>query len=304
MNGFLVIDKHEGVTSHGIVHSVRKILNLKKAGHTGTLDPFATGVLPVALGEGTKVIPFLDESVKEYQAVMRLGVSTDTQDCTGRVLRESAFNLVSEAMLQKTFSSFSGEIEQVPPMFSALKRSGVPLYKLARQGESVQREPRKITIFSLSIDKINLPLIYFSVRCSRGTYVRTLANDLGEQLGCGAHLSALRRTASGMFSLNESITLEQLAFLKAEGSFTEYIIPPLRCLPHFKQITLSDKGADRIRCGAVPGSDGFITCHQEDLHTGDKVSLIHGNNLTAIAEIIDSDESDERKKMRLLRVFN
>ncbi|HKZ16458.1 MAG TPA: tRNA pseudouridine(55) synthase TruB [Geobacteraceae bacterium] len=304
MNGFIVIDKPEGLTSHDIVNSVRKILNLKKVGHTGTLDPFATGVLPVAVGEGTKAIPFLDESVKEYLAVMHLGVITDSQDCTGKVVAENSFGHINESVLKETFSRFVGTIKQVPPMFSALKRCGVPLYKLARQGKSVHREPRELTIFSLNIEKIELPKISFMVRCTRGTYVRTLASDLGDALGCGAHLSDLRRTVSGMFNVDDAISLEELSRLKEECLLAENIISPYRALSHLMDIALSDKGADRIRVGTLPDMEGFEMYPQGHLPAGEKLTLSYKERLLAVAENICSPWVNGQKNLRLLRVFN
>ncbi|HXC93405.1 MAG TPA: tRNA pseudouridine(55) synthase TruB, partial [Geobacteraceae bacterium] len=187
--GFLAVDKPSGMTSHDVVAILRRTFQQKKIGHTGTLDPFATGVLPIALGEGTKAIPFLDESFKEYQAVLRLGISTDTLDFTGEVIAEREWGQITPEMVFATIPGFTGSILQTPPMFSALKRNGVPLYKLARNGETVEREPRRIEIQSLRIDRIDLPYVAFTVRCSRGTYVRTLADDIGEVLGTGAHLT-------------------------------------------------------------------------------------------------------------------
>ncbi len=304
MDGFIVIDKPEGVTSHDVVHSVRRILGQKKAGHTGTLDPFATGVLPVALGEGTKAIPFLDESIKEYLAVMHLGIITDTQDRTGKPIGEGDFCHITEEVIKETISCFVGTIKQVPPMFSALKRSGVPLYKLARQGKSIHREPREITIFSLNLEKVDLPRVFFRVCCSRGTYVRTLASDLGDKLGCGAHLSELRRIASGKFAVNKSISLENLVCLKDKGELEEKIISPRRSLSHLKEIVLSGAGADRLRFGVLPGMDGFERFADGDLLAGEKITLTFRGRLLAVAENISFPWSDGQKNLRLLRVFN
>src|SRR5512144_2719482 len=165
MDGFIVVDKPAGMTSHDVVNSVRRLAGMNKVGHTGTLDPFATGVLPVALGEATKAIPFLDESVKEYRAVMRLGESTDTQDCTGAVIRRGEWQGLPSARIKETARLFLGRGSQIPPMYSALKRGGIPLYRLARRGEVVHREPREIEVYSLTIDRIDLPDVAFTVRC-------------------------------------------------------------------------------------------------------------------------------------------
>ena len=219
------------MTSHDVVASVRRLAGMKKVGHTGTLDPFATGVLPVALGEGTKAIPFLDESVKEYRAVMRLGESTDTQDCTGTIIRSGAWQGITPVRIEETARLFLGRGSQVPPMYSALKRDGVPLYRLARKGEEVHREPREIEIFSLVIDRIDLPEVAFTVSCSRGVYVRTLASDLGDRLGCGAHLVELRRNASGPFTLDQAFSLEKLAVASGRGSCRRCSFPACGAVP-------------------------------------------------------------------------
>ncbi len=304
MDGFIVIDKPEGITSHDVVNSVRRMLSIKKAGHTGTLDPFATGVLPLALGEATKAIPYLDETVKEYTAVMRLGISMDTQDRTGRVVSEKSYDHVTAEMIKNAFSRFVGAISQVPPMFSALKRSGVPLYKLARQGRDIPREPREIRIFSIFPEKIDLPDIYFMVRCSRGTYVRTLANDIGEMLGCGAHLVSLRRTASGKFTIQEAINLDELANLRNTGRLDDKVISPYRSLSHLKNFELTDIGVCTVKNGALPDKDGFQGVPVDDLQIGDKITLSFCGKLLAVAESVNSPRSEENTNLKLLRVFN
>jgi tRNA pseudouridine55 synthase len=304
MDGFLVIDKPEGVTSHDVVNSVRRILKRKKVGHTGTLDPFATGVLPVALGEATKAIPFLDESTKEYLAIMHLGVVTDTQDHTGKILYENRWDHVSEEIIKETFSRCIGSIKQVPPMFSALKRSGVPLYKLAREGKTIHRESRDITIFSLEIENMSLPRITFRVRCSRGTYVRTLAHDLGESLGCGAHLSELRRISSGIFTVAESISLENLSLFQDKGQLSDKIISIHRSLPHLRDIVLAEEDAKKVRNGIIPELPDFLDIYSSEPRIGEKFSLSYRNRLIAVAENISFPWSEGNRNMRLLRVFN
>ncbi len=304
MDGFIVIDKPEGMSSHDVVNSARRMLTMKKAGHTGTLDPFATGVLPLAFGEATKAIPFLDETVKEYTAVMRLGISTDTQDRTGRIICERSYVHLTEDIINKTFSRFFGKLSQIPPMFSALKRSGVPLYKLARQGRDIPREPREIKIFSLLPEKIDLPDIYFMVRCSRGTYVRTLASDIGDMLGCGAHLVSLRRTASGKFTIQDAVNLDELALLRDTGRLDDKLISPYRSLSHFKNFELTDKGACKVRNGVLPGTDGFQSFPEDDLQVGDKITLSYCGKLFAVAENVFPTWSTADANLRLLRVFN
>ena len=278
-----MVDKPAGMTSHDVVARVRRILNTKKVGHTGTLDPFATGVLPVALGEGTKAIPFLDEGVKEYRAVMMLGVATDTEDVEGKVISERPLDEIDETAIRKVFATFTGTIAQIPPMFSALKRNGVPLYKLARKGEEVEREPRQVTLYSLVIDRIDLPLLAFTVRCSRGTYVRSLARDIGAQLGCGAHLTALRRTSSGPFTLDQARTLEQLADEAVAGPKLVGIISLSEALGHLLHLELTANGERRVRNGIAPVADDLEEPLQ--LHApGQKAVLFRDGALVAVAE--------------------
>lgn len=209
-SGILLIDKPEGPSSAQVVHQVKKILGAKKVGHLGTLDPFASGLLLIGVNEGTKIADIFLGGVKSYRGVMALGVETDTQDCTGTVVMEQPVPRVGKAALRALEKKFTGTLQQVPPMFSALKKDGVRLYRLARQGKEVPREPRTIRIDALTLKKINDHEIEFDVTCSRGTYVRTLAADIGKDLGCGAHLKTLRRTACDHLAVEQAIDLETL----------------------------------------------------------------------------------------------
>lgn len=303
MNGILIFDKPAGITSHDVVAKVRRTLKQKKVGHTGTLDPFATGVLPVAIGEATKIIPYLDESIKEYRAVMQLGISTDTQDYTGKVLRQKDTDHISAGLIQETLRSFVGVISQVPPMFSAVKQGGVPLYKKARLGEEVERVPRQIVIHSLSLDYVQLPFVTFTVRCSRGTYVRTLANDLGAALDCGAHLVELRRTRSGIFSIENAIPLDLLQHKFADGSLSDQLISPLWALSHLPALTLTEDGAKKVGFGRSPSSGDIETYPLDGILPGQTVCLIRDDKLLAIGSGTDSIMSNQEKTISLLRVF-
>jgi tRNA pseudouridine55 synthase len=294
LNGFFVIDKEPGVSSHDVVAMVRRAIGQKKVGHTGTLDPFATGVLPVAVGEGTKAIQFLDESQKEYRAVLRLGISTDTQDLTGTVIAERDCSQLVPEDLERLVPQFLGKISQLPPMFSALKRDGVPLYKLARKGIEIEREPRAVEIFSLTFDWIRLPEACFTVRCSRGTYVRTLASDFGEALGCGAHLLELRRLASGPFREGEAIKIAELA---AAGDQSALLTPPDQALFHLPELKLTAEGARKVSNGVVPAAADF-TGELPELLPGEQVRLYDAERFAAVAEF------DSVKRLRLSRVFN
>jgi tRNA pseudouridine55 synthase len=209
-DGVLLVDKAAGMTSHDVVAIVRRRLQMKKVGHCGTLDPIATGLLLLTLGRGTKIQDLLMSEDKEYSGTMILGQTTDTQDSAGNVTQERPVPPLDEATVRAAFEKYAGDFYQMPPMVSAIKQGGVPLYKLARQGKTVEREPRLVHVYRYSIDRIASPEIDFTVVCSKGFYVRTYANDIGEELGCGAHLKNLRRTKSGRFAVDGAITVDEL----------------------------------------------------------------------------------------------
>ncbi len=209
-DGILLVDKAEGMTSHDVVALTRQKLGTRKIGHCGTLDPIATGLLLLTVGRGTKVQDLLMSEDKEYVGTFVLGVTTDTQDRQGEVIQQRAVPQLDEVKIRSAFENFRGDFYQLPPMVSAKKHCGVPLYKLARQGKVIEREPRLVHVYRYSIDRIALPEIDFSVLCSKGFYVRTYAHDIGEALGCGAHLKSLRRLKSGRFDVAKAITVEQI----------------------------------------------------------------------------------------------
>ncbi len=216
MNGIIVIDKEPGFTSHDVVAKMRGICGQRKIGHTGTLDPMATGVLPVCLGSATKLCDMLADRDKEYVTELLLGVETDTQDVTGQILAERPVE-VQESQVRETAASFVGEYLQVPPMYSALKVDGKKLYELARAGKEVERKARPVQIYELEILACNFPVVRMRVVCSKGTYIRTLCADIGERLQCGGTMQSLRRTRVGMFSLGDAITLGELQQWKDQG---------------------------------------------------------------------------------------
>jgi tRNA pseudouridine55 synthase len=210
MDGILVVDKPQGCTSHDVVDFIRKKFGLKKVGHAGTLDPMATGVLVILIGKCTKSSNFFLSADKEYDATLMLGATSDTGDAWGRVEKAVSSEGIDKKEIEEAFNKFTGEIEQVPPSYSAVKFKGKKLYELARLGINVKVEPRKVSIKELNIYKISMPEVSFTVTCSKGTYIRQLACDIGSALGCGAHLSRLRRTRSGEFTVKEAVTLEEL----------------------------------------------------------------------------------------------
>lgn len=224
MDGIIIIDKEPGFTSHDVVAKMRGICGQKKIGHTGTLDPEATGVLPVCLGSGTKLCDMLTDRDKEYVAELLLGVETDTQDITGKVLAERPVE-VSEEEVRSVCESFIGEYHQVPPMYSALKVNGKKLYELARAGKEVERAARPVRIHELEILEYRLPVVKIRVVCSKGTYIRALCADIGEKLGCGGTMQSLRRTAVGKFGLESAVTLGELQRMKDEGRLSQAVLP-------------------------------------------------------------------------------
>ncbi len=226
LSGVIVLDKPADMSSAQAVSKVKKLLGVKKAGHTGTLDPFATGVLICCINQATRLARFFLHDDKTYQAVLRLGVETDTQDATGRVTAQAAVPTVSEDRLESVFKGFEGRQLQLPPVYAALKHEGTPLYKLARQGRPVQKPARPITVSAIRITAIDLPDVGFEVTCSSGTYVRALCADIGRVIGCGGHLKQLRRTASGGFTLEQAVTLAALQEL-ADGSRLDNALIPM-----------------------------------------------------------------------------
>lgn len=256
MDGILVIKKEKGYTSHDVVARLRGILHMKKIGHTGTLDPDAEGVLPVCLGKATRLVEMLTDKDKTYQAVMRLGIVTDTQDMTGAVLSESKVE-VNEEQVREAVLSFLGEQQQIPPMYSALKVDGKKLYELAREGKTVERKARPVHFYEIDILEINLPLVTFQVSCSKGTYIRTLCHDIGQRLGCGACMESLLRTKAGRFSLEESLLLSQVEEAVKEESITEKIIPVEAVLADYPRVCCKEAG-DRLLANGNPMTQALV----------------------------------------------
>lgn len=270
VNGVLLLDKPIGLTSNAALQEAKRIFRARKAGHTGSLDPIATGLLPLCFGEATKISRFLLEAPKRYQARFRLGQTTATGDAEGEVVATRAVT-VGRAEVESALTRFMGEIEQIPPMYSAIKLHGQPLYKLARQGIEVERAPRRVTVYELRLLGHGGDEIEIEVACSSGFYVRALAHDLGEVLGCGAHVTALRRTAVGAFRVEEAVTLERLKALTDPAERSALLLPSDRGLAHLPGVNLSRDAAyylcrgQSVRAEAVPGA-GWVRLYGEGAH--------------------------------------
>jgi tRNA pseudouridine55 synthase len=249
VGGIVVVDKPAGISSAKVVAALKKASGAKKAGHTGTLDPFATGVLVCCLNQATRLAGFLLKGDKCYEALIRLGVETDTQDITGEVIARAREVTVGEDQIRRVVEGFQGRIRQLPPVYSALKHRGVPLYRLARRGTPVQKPPREVTIDSIRVLSVALPHVRLAIQCSAGTYVRTLSADIGRTLGCGGYLKALRRLASSGFSIEEALSLEMLEELAGKGALTSRVIPMTRALKGMPKVIADKVLAQKISHG-------------------------------------------------------
>jgi len=251
INGILLLDKPVGLTSNAALQKVKRLFDAKKAGHTGSLDPLASGLLPLCLGEATKISGYLLNADKKYQAICFLGITTTTADSEGEVIKESEVPELNRKTIESVLKKFLGEQLQIPPMHSALKQNGQPLYKLARQGIEVDRAARKITIYSLELNKIDGNKIHLDVHCSKGTYIRTLSEDIGKELGCGAHLSGLRRTSTGPFDLNQARDIDYLDNIATKGmdNLDAELMPMELALEHLPAVNLTENSTFYIKQG-------------------------------------------------------
>jgi tRNA pseudouridine55 synthase len=289
-SGILLIDKPADISSAKVVAVVKHLLNAGKVGHAGTLDPFATGLLVVCINQATKLARFWLNSTKTYMAELCLGIETDTQDGTGTVISTTEVPDIPEDTLRAVLSSFSGTMNQIPPVYSALKHQGVPLYKLARKGEPFQKPARPIEIFQLDIQEIALPVIRFEVRCSAGTYVRTLCADMGKALGCGGHLGNLRRTACSGFTLSEAITLSELETAVRSGGIDRHLIGMTEALHGMASFQADKTLTDKIKYGMMVSTDDMpATVLPPDNH---RVKIVDGNN--RLLSILSFDPAQNR----------
>ena len=255
LNGIVVVDKPDGLSSAAVVARIKRLLEVPKVGHTGTLDPFATGVLICCLNRATRLARFFLKGGKTYEGVLHLGVETDTQDATGIVTGTRPVDRITPAMVMQTAQQYTGDILQVPPSYSALKHGGTPLYKLARRGVVVEKPARQVTIDRLKILDVNLPDVRFAVTCSSGTYIRTLCDDMGRSLGCGGHLKTLRRTDCCGFTSGDAVSLERLEALSHQGRSGEVVIGMNAALHFMPEMIADDALARRIGNGTrlLPG---------------------------------------------------
>ena len=274
IHGVLNIYKEKGFTSHDVVAKLRGIVKQKKIGHTGTLDPDAEGVLPVCLGKATKLCDMLTDKDKTYEATLLLGKTTDTQDITGKVLEEKSTEDLDEETVKKAVLGFEGAYDQIPPMFSALKIDGKKLYELARDGKEVERKPRRVTIYSISILEINLPEVRIEVNCSKGTYIRTLCHDIGNVLGCGGCMKTLLRKRVERFDVADSITVGEVETLQKEGCLTDKILPIDEMFPEYTKIYLKPAAAKAVRNGNVFRSGDILWMPSlDEYRDGDRVRV-------------------------------
>ena len=308
LSGVLVVDKPTGVTSHDVVQELRRILGTKRVGHTGTLDPAAGGVLLACVGKGTKVAQFLTGYDKEYRAVVRLGATTDTYDGEGEIKETKQDCKVSLERIVDAIDSFRGEIWQLPPLHSAIKYKGKRLYQYAREKEEVTRTKRKVEIKEISIKGVNMPYVELKVSCSKGTYVRSVAHDLGQKLGCGAYLFSLRRTRVGPFTLEDALSPGSISEVKKEGKISEALISIEQALAHLPSVAVREDSVARVQNGArlvssfVSSVDGSFQVGQTISMTDEQGRIIAmGKALSQSEKFQDSSSTD--KLVEYLRVL-
>ncbi len=293
-NNVVNLFKPSGPTSFDMVWSVRKILGVKKAGHIGTLDPIADGVLPICLNRSTRIIQFLSSLQKTYRATLELGSETDTQDATGRVISTNDPSLINEAKMKQVFQTFVGEQDQVPPMYSAKKKNGIPLYKLARNGINIHRDPVKIVVYSIDFIKKERNQVIFEVRCSSGTYIRTLSHDIGKKLGCCAHMVRLTRTKVGLFSMGSTMTLEELKTAHKEGSLSRKLLHLEEVLNFLPTVRVKEQYLKSISHG-VALSKCFLEALPDRFEPGHYFRVLGSNDkiLAVVEPVVDQDKLSE-----------
>lgn len=292
--GVILIDKHEGVTSYRIIQILRKMFNTKKVGHTGTLDPMATGVLPVLLGRAVKAADFLLSEDKEYEATLRLGITTDTEDTTGEIL-SSSDDIPDESAVIAAVHSFVGDYDQVPPMYSALKVGGRKLVDIAREGGSVEREARRVRIHRIECEKISRTDYFLRVACSKGTYIRTLCADIGASLGCGGAMASLRRTKAGAFDIARAYTIEALEGMTYEERLA-LVLPADTLFPDFPTVDLPDFYSKL----AHSGTEIYLKKIRRDIPVGTMVKLCHNGEFFALGRVDEFPDGNAVRPVKQL----
>ncbi|MBN2125530.1 MAG: tRNA pseudouridine(55) synthase TruB [Deltaproteobacteria bacterium] len=301
-DGILLIDKSRGETSFDVIRKVRKILKVKKVGHAGTLDPFATGLLILLLGQGTKLSPYLMGGRKRYLAVLRLGIETDTLDVTGTIVHTRAVPFFDAGYVESRAGKFMGELLQVPPQYSAVRVMGKRAYELARRGIRVDLAPRSVTVYDLKIVSLSLPEMTLEITCSGGTYIRSLASDLGRELETGAHLKALRREASGSFDVAQALPSEEIGRTLSGGLVEERIIPLVECLPGMAGVQVNDETAERLRKGKRPGWEELGSFPAGTTFPGEAVKVLNRGELVALLEA-PAKKAKKGEQVRIARIF-
>lgn len=301
-DGILLVDKNEGETSSDVVRKIKKTVNVRKVGHAGTLDPFATGLLIVLLGQGTKLSPYLMPGRKRYRATIRLGVETDTLDLTGQIIRSRPVPDLDPWEIKECTLEFIGEIEQIPPIYSAVNLNGKRAYKLARKGINIELKKRSVRIYSIEIISIELPYITMEIECSGGTYIRSLAADIGEKLNTCAHLKALRRLASGSFNVIDAIDLKMSGDAELKHDIQKKIIPLRYALPDMEAASIDSSTAKKIKNGYRPDRKE-VSFGTSSLENNDYIKILDGESLVAVIEMNHSNNK-EGGWMKKIRVFN
>jgi len=299
MNGIINFNKPKGPTSYSIVSHIGRILNVKKIGHIGTLDPEASGLLPICIGKATKIVELISDFEKIYIGVMKLGTKTDTQDASGKILSESPDTKVSKEKLMSVLKKFKGEIYQTPPMYSAARYKGKRLYQLARKGLNVQVNPKKVKIYALNLIDEKDELVTLKIRCSKGTYIRTLFNDIGESLGCGAHMVELQRTSVGIFDISNAITISRLHELKECNKLKDVVIP-IDDVLNFMPIIFIKEGEEKTLLNGMPLWKKSINDISKDFLSDDNVLIKNfkgkllalGKTLIARKDLLGLDDKD------------
>lgn len=272
LSGVLSVNKPTGMTSHDVIDELRRILETKRIGHTGTLDPDADGVLLICINQATKVAQFLTEMDKEYQAVIKLGITTDTYDRAGRVIKTEENLNIGVNEIKMAILSFTGRIQQTPPIYSAIKQNGKRLYQYARAHKKVEAKRREVEITELEVLDIDIPWVHLKIACSKGTYIRSLAFDIGEKLGCGAHLFSLRRTRIGPFRWEDSLSLQKITDIQANGGIKSVLLPVEKAIGHLPSVVVSDSFAEKVKDG-IPLKSSSVLAVEGDIKADQTISL-------------------------------